>query len=50
MAYVVVHYLPFLSAAATLGLLVGWWAMGSRRRRVAEDELAANEAGEEDAS
>ncbi|WEK49336.1 MAG: hypothetical protein P0Y66_16565 [Candidatus Kaistia colombiensis] len=33
MAYVIVHYVPFLIAAGLLGFLVGWWAMGSARRR-----------------
>lgn len=43
MAYVIVHYLPFLIAAGGLGLVVGWWATGSRRRR-ALDETGEGEA------
>lgn len=31
MAFVIVNYWPFLAVAAGLGLLVGWWATGSRR-------------------
>lgn len=31
MAYVIVNYWPFLAVAAGMGLLVGWWATGSRR-------------------
>lgn len=30
MAYVIVNYWPFLAAAAGVGLVVGWWATGSR--------------------
>lgn len=37
MAYVIVHYLPFLIAAGAYGFVVGWWAMGSRSRRALDD-------------
>lgn len=46
MAYVIVHYLPFLAAAAGLGFLIGWWATGSRRGRGADDLPAISDAGE----
>ena len=48
MAYVIVHYLPFLAAAAGLGFLIGWWATGSRRGRGADDLPATRDAGEGD--
>jgi hypothetical protein len=32
MDYVIVHYAPFVIAAACFGFLVGWWAQGSSRR------------------
>lgn len=37
MAYVIVHYLPFLIAAGALGFAVGWWATGSRLRQMLDD-------------
>jgi hypothetical protein len=37
MAYVIVYYWPFLAIAAGLGVLVGWWATGSRRGVVTID-------------
>ncbi|MCX5515169.1 hypothetical protein [Kaistia algarum] len=30
MAYLIVQYWEYLAAAAGLGVLVGWWAQGSR--------------------
>jgi len=36
MAYVIVHYLPFMIAAGALGFLVGWWATGSRRCQIVD--------------
>ncbi|MCX5493562.1 hypothetical protein OSH11_02470 [Kaistia dalseonensis] len=32
MSYLIVQYWDFLSIAAGLGVVVGWWAQGSRRR------------------
>jgi hypothetical protein len=37
-AYLIVQYWEFLALSAGLGILVGWWAQGSRRTRVAEIE------------
>ncbi|WP_156911771.1 hypothetical protein [Kaistia adipata] len=44
MAYVIVNYWPFLAVAAGLGVLVGWWATGSRRGLPAAD-AAGEDAG-----
>jgi hypothetical protein len=38
MDYLIVHYWEYLSAAAVLGLIVGWWAQGSRRGATFDDE------------
>jgi hypothetical protein len=31
MAYVIVNYWPFLAIAVGFGVIIGWWATGSRR-------------------
>lgn len=33
MAYLIVQYWEYLVVAAGLGVLVGWWAQGSRHGR-----------------
>lgn len=43
MAYVIVNYWPFLVTAAALGFVVGWWALGSRRRLADETDPAGGE-------
>jgi len=37
-AYLIVEYWQFLAVAGGLGVLVGWWAQGSRRGGAADGD------------